>query len=59
VRIREAVGALRAAAQAAGAAKYEQFAEELALHAQAEEEVNYPAAVLVGDVIRSRRQGGR
>ena len=59
VRIREAVGALRAAAQAAGAAKYEQFAEKLALHAQAEEEVNYPAAVLVGDVIRSRRQGGR
>lgn len=59
VRIREAVGALRAAAQAAGAVKYEQFAEKLALHAQAEEEVNYPAAVLVGDVIRSRRQGGR
>ena len=59
VRIREAVGALRAAAQTAGAVKYEQFAEKLALHAQAEEEVNYPAAVLVGDVIRSRRQSGR
>ena len=36
-----------------------QFAEKLALHAQAEEEVNYPAAVLVGDVIRSGRQRGR
>lgn len=59
VRIREAVGSLRAAAQAAGAVKYAEFAEKLALHAQAEEEVNYPAAVLVGDVIRSRRQGGR
>ncbi|MEX1185546.1 MAG: hemerythrin domain-containing protein [Gemmatimonadaceae bacterium] len=57
VRIRAAVGALRAAAQSADVARYEQFAEELALHAQTEEEVLYPAAVLVGDLIRSRRQG--
>jgi hypothetical protein len=55
-RIRAAVGALRAAAQTAGATRYEQFAEELALHARTEEEVLYPAAVLVGDIIRSRRQ---
>lgn len=57
VRIRAAVAALRAAAQSAGATPYEQFAEELTLHAQTEEEVLYPAAVLVGDIIRSRRQG--
>lgn len=57
VRIREAVGALRAAAQAAGATRYEQFAEKLAMHAQQEEEVLYPAAVLVGDIIRSRQAG--
>lgn len=31
-----------------------QFAAELALHAQTEEEVLYPAAILVGDVIRAR-----
>lgn len=55
-RIREAVGALRAAAEAAGATRFEQFAEALALHAQAEEDVNYPAAILVGEIIRSRRQ---
>lgn len=57
VRIREAVGALRVAAQAEEALKYEQFAEKLALHAQAEEEVNYSAAVLMGDVILDTAAG--
>ena len=33
---------------------HEQFAEELLLHAQSEEEVLYPAAILVGDIIRAR-----
>ena len=55
-RIRLAVEHLRAAARAEHATRYEQLAAELALHAQTEEEVLYPAAVLVGDVIRTRVQ---
>ena len=54
VRIRAAVGALRTAARAEHATKYEHLAEQLALHAQTEEEVLYPAAVLVGELIRVR-----
>ena len=53
-RIRAAVDGLRAAARAAGATRYEQLADQLALHAQTEEEVLYPAAVLVGEIIRAR-----
>jgi iron-sulfur cluster repair protein YtfE (RIC family) len=53
-RIRAAVADLRAAARAAGAAKYERLADQLALHALTEEEVLYPAAALVGDLIRAR-----
>lgn len=56
VRIRAAVEKLGAAARAAKAAKFERLAEDLALHAQTEEQVLYPAAILVGDIIRSRRQ---
>jgi hypothetical protein len=33
---------------------YEQFAEALTAHARSEEEVLYPAAILVGDIIRAR-----
>ena len=40
---------LRAAAQAANLPEYERFADALALHAQTEEQVLYPAAVLVGE----------
>jgi hypothetical protein len=54
--IRAAVDKLRLAARAEQATKYEQLAEQLALHAQTEEEVLYPVAVLVGDTIRARRQ---
>ena len=54
--IRAAVGKLRDAARAAKATPQEQLAEELALHAQTEEEVLYPAAILVGEVIRARQQ---
>ena len=57
-RIRSAVAALRTAAHAAGAAEARRFADELALHARTEEEVLYPAALLMGDVLRAR-QGGR
>jgi hypothetical protein len=45
---------LRRAAIAARDAAAERLAAQLALHAQTEEEVLYPAAILVGDVIRSK-----
>jgi hypothetical protein len=50
------VDGLRAAARADGSTAYEQLADQLALHAQTEEEVLYPAAVLVGDIIRARQE---
>ena len=53
-RIRGANEKLLAAAREAKASIQEQFAEELALHARTEEEVLYPAAILVGDIIRAR-----
>jgi hemerythrin superfamily protein len=51
---KEIVAALqrfRARAQEAGRTDYERFADALALHAQNEEEVLYPAALLVGDYV--------
>jgi hypothetical protein len=53
-QIRAATEKLRQAAREEGATVQEQFAEALLLHAQSEEEILYPAAVLVGDLIRSR-----
>jgi hypothetical protein len=53
-RIRAAVETLRVAAIADGATKHQQLAAQLLLHAQTEEDVLYPAAVLVGDLIRAR-----
>jgi iron-sulfur cluster repair protein YtfE (RIC family) len=53
-QIRAAVDVLRQAAAAEGAIKYQELADQLALHALNEEEVLYPAAVLVGDLIRVR-----
>jgi hypothetical protein len=55
-QIRAAVDTLRQAARTEQATKYEQLAGQLALHAQTEEEVLYPVAVLVGEIIRARRQ---
>ena len=55
-RIRVAVEHLRAAARAEHSTRYEQLAAQLALHAQTEEEVLYPAAILVGDVVRTQVQ---
>jgi hypothetical protein len=52
--IRTRVLRLAEVARAVNAPRHEEFAEELARHAQAEEEVFYPAALLVGDVIRAR-----
>lgn len=53
-QIRSATEKLRAAASEAKASVQERFAEDLALHARTEEEVLYPAAILVGDIIRAR-----
>jgi hypothetical protein len=53
-RIHAAVEKLRAAASEARATKHEEFAAALALHAQTEEQVLYPAAILVGELVRAR-----
>ena len=53
-RIRAATEKLRTAAREEKASVHEQFAETLAAHAQTEEEILYPAAILVGDIIRAR-----
>jgi hypothetical protein len=55
VRIRAAVAELRAAAESERAAAQVELADALALHARTEEEVLYPAALLVGDLLRARR----
>lgn len=49
-----ALGALRDAAARAGRSDIVAFAETLAEHARTEEEVMYPAALLVGEVVRQR-----
>ncbi|HET7551526.1 MAG TPA: hemerythrin domain-containing protein [Gemmatimonadaceae bacterium] len=41
-------------AKAAGDSAVARLAEQLLIHAQNEEEVMYPAAILVGDVVRAR-----
>lgn len=43
---------LSAAAHDAGRTEYVEFAEALKLHAQTEEEVTYPAAILIGEYVR-------
>jgi hypothetical protein len=53
-RIRAATEKLRTAAREENARALEQFTETLAAHAQTEEDILYPAAILVGDVIRAR-----
>jgi hypothetical protein len=55
-RIQAAVAELREVARAEECTRTERLADELALHAQTEEEVLYPAAVLVGEIIRARRR---
>ena len=54
VAIREATRKLGDAARADGRASVVRLAEALAMHARSEEEVLYPAAVLVGDLVRAR-----
>jgi hypothetical protein len=41
-------------ARAANNAVVARLADQLLLHAQSEEELFYPAAILVGDVVRAR-----
>ena len=53
-RIRAATEKLRTVARDEKAPVHEQLAVTLAAHAQTEEEILYPAAVLVGDIIRAR-----
>ena len=53
-RIRAATEKLRTAAREEKASAHEHFAQTLAAHAQTEEEILYPAAILVGDIIRAR-----
>jgi hypothetical protein len=50
--IRAAVTQFRAAAVKAGRDEYVRFSDELAAHARQEEEILYPAAVLVGRYVR-------
>lgn len=45
-------------ARAAGNEPVVQLAEQLKLHAQSEEEMFYPATLLVGDVVRARSRAG-
>ena len=54
-RIRAATQTLHQVAVQQNAPDVQRFAEALAAHARMEEEVLYPAAILVGDVIRARR----
>jgi predicted Zn-dependent peptidase len=54
VAIRAATLRLGEVARAAGDTGVAHLAEKLALHAQSEEELFYPAAVLVGDLVRAR-----
>jgi iron-sulfur cluster repair protein YtfE (RIC family) len=50
----QALQKLREAAQRAGRVEIVKFAQALMQHARTEEEVMYPAAVLVGEVVRQR-----
>jgi hypothetical protein len=51
-RIVEALGRLADAAVREGNQQVAQFAEKLKLHAQTEEQVLYPAAIVLGDYVR-------
>ena len=49
-----ALEGLKVAAKRAKKPKYIRFAEKLALHAQTEEEVSYPTAILIGEYVRMK-----
>lgn len=50
---------LRVAARQGGRTEYERFADALTLHAQNEEQVLYPAALLVGEFVALKLGRGR
>ncbi|WP_163140753.1 hemerythrin domain-containing protein [Arhodomonas sp. KWT] len=54
--IREAAASLSRAAESAGRNDIVDFCADLGVHAATEEEVLYPAALLVGDIVRRRRE---
>lgn len=56
VTIRAATQRLAGTARAEGQSSAAQLAEKLALHARSEEEILYPAAILVGDLVRARSE---
>lgn len=53
-RIVEALQKLLQAATAEGYSGYAQFARKLILHAQMEEEVLYPASILIGEYLKEK-----
>ena len=57
--IQSALLALERAAEAEGLTAQATFAESLRLHAEAEEEVFYPAAILVGEYLKLKLSEGR
>jgi hypothetical protein len=54
--VAEALKGLRAAAQQEGRHEYVEFTEQLMQHAKTEEEIFYPAAIVVGDYLKLRRE---
>lgn len=50
-----ALDKLEEAARAEGHAEYAEFAEKLKLHAQTEEEVSYPTAILIGEYVKRNK----
>ena len=56
--IAAATARLASVARAAGNASVARFADALALHARSEEEMFYPAALLVGELVRARTSAG-
>jgi hypothetical protein len=52
--IKTALAGLKSAALAAGREDVARFADSVVLHARTEEDVLYPASLLVGDLVRSR-----
>jgi hypothetical protein len=53
-----ALGELRSVAHAAHRPEYAEFADDLIRHAQTEELLLYPAAIVAGRYIRARRRSG-
>lgn len=58
-QIAAAIRQFEAVAQAEGVYRHETLGVELRRHARSEEEVLYPAAILVGDLVRARQAGWR